>query len=457
MTTNTYEGDVRSTIESLHSVLGDRAVVTSGPRYEAACAVWNAAVRARPAIVVVCRSTNDVRVAVDHAREARIPLSVRGGGYDWAGRSLKDRGLVVDLSEMREVSVEGNVAIVAGGTTISDVLDAAETHGMSAATGTVGAVGMAGLTLGGGYGRLSGIAGLAADNLLGATVVLADGSVVVTDVDHEPDLLWALRGAGGNFGVVTEMRIRLHPVPNVITGLITFSRDGAERVLARLRSLMEQAPDEFTPIFGLMAGPEGPLLYVSPGWTGDTEIGERFMDRIRSLGEPVMDQVSTMPVAASVHLVDEQFGPGRFAAIRTRSVPELSDPVIAALLEAADRFPSAGCAVNLHHLHGAATRPSPDATAFSLRRDHFTVEILPSWESGSGTAELIWADDLARSLDQYSFAGGYANLLGPDDAERAAMSYGDNAARVLEVKDRYDPMDMFTALTLPSRTTLDRS
>jgi len=430
----------------------EKDLLTQGPEYDAARQVWNAGVDTAPALIVRCASTADVQAAVRAASASGLALSVRGGGYDWVGRALVEGGLVVDLTRMREVRIEDGTAIAQGGATISDVLDAAAPHGLSAATGTVGAVGMAGLTMGGGYGRLSGRAGLAADNLLGASVVLATGEVVLADPEHESDLFWALRGAGGNFGVVTELRIALHPVTEVFSGLVTFPRAQAQSVLAGLRDLLAEDEDDLTPIFGLMVGPQAPLVYVSPTWSGDLSRGETMMDRIRALGDPVDDQLSQMSVTASVHLVDEQFGPGAHATIRTRSLPALDDAVIEALIAAADAFPSERCAVNLHHVHGAATRTPSDATAFVLRRDHFVVEILPSWVNGPGEAEMGWADATARSLDPHALPGGYANIMGTDDAERATLSYGDNAARVLEVKHRYDPDGTFRSLTLPEAT-----
>lgn len=429
--------------------VGEEDLLTDGPGYDAARQMWNAGVDATPALIVRCASTADVQAAVQAATASGLPLSVLGGGYDWAGRALVEGGLVVDLTRMRDVRVAGEVAVAQGGATISDVLDAAASHGLSAATGTVGAVGMAGLTMGGGYGRLSGRAGLAADNLLGATVVLATGEVVIADPEHQSDLFWALRGAGGNFGVVTELRIALHPVTEVFSGVVTFPRAQAQSVLTGLRDLLAEDEDDLTPIFGLMVGPESPLVYVSPTWSGDASRGEAMMDRVRALGDPVDDQLSRMSVAASVHLVDEQFGPGAHATIRTRSLPDLDDEVVAALIAAADAFPSERCAVNLHHVHGAATRTPSDATAFGLRRDHFVVEILPSWLDGPGDEELGWADATARSLNPHALPGGYANIMGADDAERAALSYGGNAARVLEVKHRYDPDGTFRSITLP--------
>ena len=210
------------------------------------CRVWNGAVRRHPAIIAFCRQPEDVQAAVRAARRHGLPLSVRGGGHDWAGRALRDGGLVIDLTGMRDVAVDPQalVATVAGGARAKDVAAAAGAHGLVAAMGNCGTVGMAGLSLGGGYGPLSGTCGLAADNLLGAEIVLADGRRVTTGPDAEPDLLWALRGGGGNFGVVTSLRVRLHPARDMLAGSVIYNWNEAGAVLRRYASFAATAPDE---------------------------------------------------------------------------------------------------------------------------------------------------------------------------------------------------------------------
>ena len=263
-------------LAELRSRIPAGRVLTNGPEYAKAVALFNAAVDVRPAVVVRCATTADVQAAIRASRNHGVPISVRGGGHDFWGRAFRPGGLVLDLTDMRGVQVDigRRFATVGGGALSSDVVSAAERAGLTAVTGTAGAVGMVGLTLGGGYGPLIGQFGLAADNLLGAEVVLADGSRVHTDADHHPDLFWALRGGGGNFGVVTSARIRLHPVPTVVSGTILYPIVQSADVLADLGGILRDCPDELTVDVGLLPGPDGkPTVYVAPTWSGTSRWG----------------------------------------------------------------------------------------------------------------------------------------------------------------------------------------
>ena len=248
-------------VTGLAAQLGPDAVITAGAAYEQACRIWNGAVTSRPALVVRARTQDDVQAAVRAARRHGLPLSVRAGGHDWAGRSLRDGGLVIDLTGMSQVTVnpEERTATVGGGATAADVIAAAAPHGLAAVTGTVSTVGMTALTLGGRYGLLSGRFGLAADNLLGAGLVLADGQAVSVDDDHEPELFWAIRGGGGNFGVVTSMRIRLHAADRVLAGIIAYPLGQAASVLEQLDEIIAAAPDELTVQAVFLTGPTAHL------------------------------------------------------------------------------------------------------------------------------------------------------------------------------------------------------
>jgi FAD/FMN-containing dehydrogenase len=224
--------------------------------------LWNGAVTHEASVVVACRTADDVRGALERARAEGLPVSVLGGGHDWAGRAVRPGGLVIDLLPMRAVEVDDGVAEVGGGATAADLVAAAAPAGYAAATGAIGAVGVAGLTLGGGYGPLLGVAGLALDTMLGAEVVLADGSIVTTDAEHEPELFWALRGGGGNFGVVTSLRLRLQPYPTVLAGSVLFPFSQAAEVLAGFAELVAEAPDALTVSAGITSSPDGaPVVY----------------------------------------------------------------------------------------------------------------------------------------------------------------------------------------------------
>jgi FAD/FMN-containing dehydrogenase len=433
--------------------IGADRVLMSGPSYDETCRLWNGAVDHRPALAVRGETPADVGAAVLAARGHELPLSVRGGGHDWAGRALRDDGLVIDLSSMRQVQVDAQarIATVAGGATASDVIAAAAPHELSAVTGTVGGVGMTGLTLGGGYGPLNGRFGLALDSLLGAEVVLADGRLVTVDASHEPELYWALRGGGGNFGVVTSLRVRLHPVPRLLAGLIMYPWPEAAAVLNRLRSVLAAAPDELTVQSGVLSGPDGsPALFLSPAWSGDPAQGAAAIEPLRRLGTPLIEQVAPMSYADMLGLFDAHVVTGRHYALRTRSVPDFTPDVVAALVEAGSTRTSPLSGVVIHHFHGAATRVPVASTAFGLRRDHFMVEIIAAWEPGDGTRHRAWAESVSAALAPGAIPGGYANLLGPDDHEQVSSAYGRNSARLLAAKTRYDPDRVFSAIPLPS-------
>lgn len=436
------------------TVHADR-VVTTGRDYDAGRTLWNGAVSARPGVIVRCADPAEARAAVLAARELGTPLSVRGGGHDWAGRALHEGGLTIDLSGLRRVTVDpvAEVAEVSGGATAADLVAATQPFGLTAATGSAGSVGMAGLTLGGGYGPLSGRFGLALDNVLSVDVVLADGSVVTTDAEREPDLFWALRGGGGNFGLVTSMRVRLHRVRTLLSGMVLFAWDQAEAVLAGLSDVLPESPDELTVQFGVLPGPDGaPVVFLSPTWSGDdTAAGERALGRLDDLGTPLVSHVAPTTMPEMLLAVDTLFPFGRHAEIRPRSVPSLTSGVRDTLSLAGSTLTSPHSAVSVHSLHGAAARVPVADTAFGNRAPHLMIEIIALWEPGDTRAaeHRAWADDLVSAVEPDALPGGYPNLLGPREAARTAHAYGPNTDRLLAVKRRFDADHVFRAIPLP--------
>jgi FAD/FMN-containing dehydrogenase len=446
-----------SCADELRAALSGRVALPGDEPYHNGTRVWNGAVFRRPAIVAFCKRPEDVQAAVRAARRHGLPLSVRGGGHDWAGRAVRDGGLVIDLTGMRDVVVDprARVATVAGGALVKDVAAAADAHSLVAALGNCGTVGMAGLTLGGGYGPLSGTRGLAADNLLGAEIVLADGGRVTADPDTEPDLFWALRGGGGNFGVVTSLCVRLHPVRDMLAGTIIYNWNEAGAVLRRYAAFAATAPDELGMTVGVMTDPNGdPVVMVVPLWNGDRHRGERVMEDVQAFGTPLSAQVGPATYAdmlaqwdAWVEAVD-----GSHWDVRTRSLPALTADTADAIIAAKARAASPLCSIFWHHFHGAATRMAPNGAAFGLRSEHIMVEIIAGWkpDGDDGAAHRRWAQDLWQSLAPFALPGGYANLLGPDNREQARAAYGRNAARLRALKRRFDPDGVFTsAIPLP--------
>jgi FAD/FMN-containing dehydrogenase len=445
-----YVDELRASVSGGVALPGDEL-------YDLGRHVWNGAVRRHPAIIAFCRQPEDVQAAMRAARRYGLQLSVRGGGHDWAGRALCDNGLVIDLTAMREVAVDPQalVATVAGGARAKDLAAAAGARGLVAALGNCGAVGVAGLTLGGGYGPLSGTCGQAADNLLGAEVVLADGRLVTTDRDTLPDLYWALRGGGGNFGVVTSLRVLMHPVRDMLGGWVIYNWNEAGAVLGRYAAFAATAPDELGLSVGLMSDPDGePAIMVVALWNGDQRRGERAMKDVQAFGTPRSAKIGPATYSDLLAGFDAwlEAADGCHWETRTRSLPALTADAAEALIMAKARATSPFSAVFWHHFHGAATRIAPDSAAFGLRRQHFMVEIVAGWrpDGDDGAAHRRWAKELWEVLAPFALPGGYANLLGPNDGEQAAEAYGCNAARLRSLKRHFDPDGVFaSAIPLP--------
>jgi len=453
MTTSTLHPErAAATVRQLRACMRGSVLTAADARYDAARRIWNGAVGHRPALIARCEDGQDIATAVRAAREHALPLSVRGGGHDWAGRALRHDGLVLDLSALRGVTVDPatRTAVAGGGATAGDVVAAAATCGLAPVTGTVKAVGMAGLTLAGGYGPLCGTHGLALDNLAGADVVLADGRQVTASDTGDADLYWALRGGGGTFGVITSARYRLHPLPAVLAGLILFPLAQAGTVLRGYAEIAAAAPDELTVMAGFLAAEGQMLLFLFPAWSGDPARGQDAVAALQRLGTPVMAQVAPMPYPGVLGMFDASVVSGRHYALATRWLPALTDDAAAVLAAAASTATSPLSAIAVHHFHGAAARvPAPD-TAFALRRDHLLVEILAAWEPSphdDGAAHRAWAQALSGQLAPFSLPGGYPNLLGPGEADRTLLAYGPNAPRLRDLKHRYDPDGWFSTAT----------
>jgi FAD/FMN-containing dehydrogenase len=441
----------------LRALMQGSVVLRGDDDYARTRLIWNRAVENRPGLLAVCETPADVQAAVRVARRYNLPLSVRGGGHDWTGRALRSDGLVIDLTRMGEVAIDprSRVAIVYGGASAREVAAAAGAHGLVAALGNCGMVGMAGLTMVGGYGPLNGLYGLAADNLLGAEVVLADGRRVTAGPDEEPELFWAIRGGGGNFGVVTALRIQLHEKRHMIAGPIVYPLSEAEPVLRRYAAFAATMPDELGISVGMTSGPDGqPMLMFLPLWNGDKERGERIISDFQALGTPLLAQVGPMTYSGLLALFDGwlEAADGCHWEFRTRSLPALTPDAIDVITRAVGGRTSPYSMVNFHHLHGAATRIPTEEIAFGLRQEHFMLEIIAGWkpDDSSAAAHRQWAQDLWGVLTPFALPGGYATFLRSHDREQAKDAYGGNGARLRALKRRFDPDGVFaSAIPLP--------
>jgi hypothetical protein len=443
---------VSAAARDLRALLHGRVLVSTDAGYDGARRIWNGAVERHPALIAQCVDEQDVANAVRVARDHGLPLSVRGGGHDWAGRAVRDGGLVLDLTGLRRVDVHAAQALayVQGGATAGDVAAATHPHRLAPVTGTVKAVGMVGLALAGGYGPLNGRFGLALDNLVEARIVLADGSRLTTSATENPDLHWALRGGGGNFGVVTEARFRVHPVRSVLAGLLLFPITDAATVLRDYRDVLAEGPDELTVLAGFFSGPDGvPLLFLAPTWSGAEPEGRSFVNRLTALGNPVSARVDAMSFQDALGLFDATIVDGRHNEMRTRWLPALTDDSIEIIVAAAARMTSPFSGMFLHHFHGASARVPVGDTAFALRRDHLLVEVVAAWTPSADQDDTVhgsWARTLSADLADHALPGGYANLLGADEQERALLGYGPNAGRLLALKRSIDPDNVFSAV-----------
>jgi FAD/FMN-containing dehydrogenase len=424
-------------------------------RYKAATTIWAKQVGVAPICVVHCRRADDVQVAIRAARELDVPLSVRGGGHDWAGRALCN-GIVIDLGGMRDVFVapDRRTALVSGGALASDVAVVTDPLGLAVVAGSVGSVGMAGLTLGGGYGPLIGRFGLALDNLLEAQVVLADGRIVTAGLHHHEELFWALRGGGGNFGVVTALSCRLQDLPSVHAGVLVYPFSEAKAVLTRCSELAASMPDEFSVQVGIAGGPDGAFaVLVIPTWCGAPEEAEGRLAPFLKLGTLLAGTIEPKSHSALLSAFDAMIVNGVRVFGETCWLDTLDDDSIDIFVRAMNNAPSPGCAIFTHEFKGAASRVAADATAFGLRRDHMLIEVLAIFPDGADAGEeerhRNWARRTREAFAQ-ALPGGYPNLLGSSEADRADASYGGNAARLVRTKRHYDPDNVFcSAIPLP--------
>ncbi|MFN2567345.1 MAG: FAD-binding oxidoreductase [Gemmatimonadaceae bacterium] len=419
--------------------------------YEVARRVHNGLIDKHPVLVARCRSTADVAAAVSSARRHGLEIAVRAGGHNVAGRATVDDGLVIDLSLMRDVRVdpEARTARAQGGATWGDFNRATQAHGLATTGGIISTTGVAGLTLGGGLGWLLGRYGLSVDNLLSAEVVTADGRTSRASAEENPDLFWAIRGAGANFGVATALEFRLHPVGPIITGgLVAYPVDQARDVLRFYRELTARSSDDLTVYVGLVPAPDGSgvkLAGVLACHCGDLRDGEAAVRPIKQFGPPAMDAMGPMPYADFNSMLDGGYPRGALNYWKATFIDSLTDDVIDAMIDAFARCPSPMGQIVLEHVHGAAARVDPRATAFAHRGVGYSALVLAQWTQPADTDRNIrWARESYAALEPFGAGASYVNYLGHDEGDdRVVSAYGPNYARLRELKGKYDPDNVF--------------
>jgi hypothetical protein len=436
-------------------------IVPDDERYEKARAVWNATVDARPVLIAQCRTVEDIVAAVNLTRDAGVPFTVRGGGHSVAGLSTCDAGVVIDLSLMRAVAVdsERRVAVAEPGTTWGDYDAATGAHGLASTGGLISTTGVAGLTLGGGIGWLQRKYGLACDNLIGAELITADGATVRVSQRERPDLLWGLRGGGGNFGIVSRFEFSLHPVTTVLGGLMLFPIDGGPDVLRTFRDWAAVLPDEGSILAAVLTVPPEPFVpsqlvgqksvAIAGCWCGDVEDGATALEPLRRL-EPAADVFGPMPYPALQGMLDAGAPAGLRNYFRGGYLSELTDDVIDVVLEEGAAMPSPMSQIHLHQMGGAVGRVGVDATAFSGRVASYTYNLVSTWSDASEDTVHIAANRrLAAALAPASMPSAYVNFLTDapgDSGELVRAAYGDDAYdRLARLKREFDPTNLFRA------------
>ena len=435
--------------DGIRASFGGQFLASGQPGYDEARRLHNGMIDKRPALIAQCRSTADVIDALSLARSAGAEIAVRAGGHGVAGRAATDGGLMIDLSSMKGIHVDPRRRTVRAepGLTWREFNRAAAVHGLATTGGVVSSTGIAGLTLGGGIGWLMGRYGLTVDNLISAEIVTANGDVLNASDDEHADLFWALRGGGGNFGVVTSFEYRAHPVRQVVAGPVLYPLSDARAALAFHREFTATAPDELTVGAALIHAPDGSgskVVALVPCHCGQSATAEDDIKPLRAHGTPIIDLVAPMPYPIVNTLLDPMFPKGALNYWKSGFLPELSDEAIDVLVEAYQRVPSTMTGIFFDHIHGAATRVSADATAFPHRQEAFSVLILGQWDNHSDTDTTIsWVRETFELLQPHLSEARYTNFLAADDTGAAHQDYGNNYKRLAQVKHSYDPDNLF--------------
>lgn len=445
----------------------DRAALEAGLRgtvasanedgYEEARTIWNGMIDRQPGLVVRALGTADVRASVNFARENGLRMSVRAGGHQIAGLAVEDGTLMLDLSLMRSVHVDAKemTARVEPGATLGDVDSETQVHGLALPVGVNSTTGIAGLTLGGGFGWITRKYGMTIDNLISADVVTAEGTILTVSATENADLFWAIRGGGGNFGVVTSFSFRLHAVgPEVMSGLIVHPIADAPNLLPEFRKICDEAPDDLTVWAVLRKAP--PLPFLPEEWhgkevlifaacyAGDMAEGEAAMSELRSLGSPIADVISPHPFVGWQAAFDPLLTPGERNYWKSRDFISLTDRTIDTILSAVDALPDPQCEIFIAHVGGAMARVASDATAFPQRDSHFIMNVHTRWsEAAKDDACIGWARALFEDTAADSAPSVYVNFMPDDEEDRLGEAYGANLARLREIKSVYDPHNFF--------------
>ena len=415
--------------------------------YDSTRAVFNGMIDKRPAMIVRCAGTADVILGVNFARTHDLLLSVHGGGHSVAGNAVCDGGLMLDLSPMKGVRIDParRSAQAQAGMTLGEFDHETQALGLATTLGVVSVTGIAGLTLGGGLGWLNGKYGLACDNLLSADVVTADGQLLTASDEENEDLFWGIRGGGGNFGVVTSFKYQLHPVGPVLGGGLRYSAVQARDFLRFYHEFASTCPDELSTAASLGHAPDDSVVVgVAVCYCGPIEAGERVLHPLRTFGSPLEDNIQPMSYQTLQSAPDAGFPLGRQHYWKSSWLKHLSDEAIEVMLRFVAEMPSSISGVGLQQMHGAASRVDPAATAFPYRDEHYDFLILSQWADRSDSEENIrWTRAFFEAMQPFFESGVYVNNLGEEGEDRIKEAYGAHYKRLVALKDKYDPTNLF--------------
>jgi FAD/FMN-containing dehydrogenase len=415
--------------------------------YEDARKIWNGMIDRKPALIAQCTDGDDIAACVKFARKNDLIVSVRGGGHNVAGNAVCDDGLMIDLSKMKTIHIDldSKTAIAEPGVLLKEFDAATMQFGLATTGGTVSDTGLAGLTLGGGLGYLMGRFGITSDNLLSAEMILANGDQVKVDKDNYPDLFWAIRGGGGNFGIVSKFEYRLYSFgPNVVAGMILYPMDKAKEVFQFYRDYIRRAPDEMMSYAGFIVTPDGiPVTFILPAWTGDVKEAEKHLAPLRSFGSPIADMITEMPYLQLQSILDAAAPAGIRRYWKSGYFIDLPDELLDIVLRNVAARPSPLSPVLFFHMRGAAAEVETAATAFANRRDQWDSDIISQWlDAADDEKNISWAKNFWKEIEPFN-NGVYVNHMGSDDDPRIANAYGENFERLKAIKKKYDPDNFF--------------
>lgn len=436
-------------VSTLAASFSGRLVAPGDADYDTVRTLHNGLANKRPALIARCLGASDVREALAFARALKLEIAVRGGGHNVSGRASVDGGVMIDLSLMKGIHVDprARTARAQGGVTWGEFNRETQAHGLATTGGVVSSTGIAGLTLGGGLGWLLGKCGYSVDNLLSVQIVTADGQILNASEAEHPDLFWALRGGGGNFGVAVSFEYRLHQIgPTVTAGIVAHPFSATRDVMRFYRDFTAALPDELTAFAGMIHGPDGSkLVAMVVCHCGSLADGDAAVSALRRFGSPVMDTIGPMPYTAVNTLFDASLPRGALNYWKSHVVESLTDDVIEVLIDSYSRCPSAMGQLFMEHVYGAATRVATDATAFPFRSPGYNLLFLSQWADPADTAACIeWARRSYAALEPLGSGLRYVNYLDDDEgADPAAEAYGSNYRRLQRIKARYDPENVF--------------